>query len=96
MGHITKADFHFSHRHLFVVCYYDGKFMRSDKLKGHTAALHKGMEPRALKPGEKPLKPYNEHWDEIAEGMGQRKAVSESPEVALSDVQKFSLAKSKA
>ena len=44
--------------------------MRSDKLKGHTAALHKGMEPRALKPGEKPLEPYNEHWDEIAEGMG--------------------------
>jgi len=27
------------------------------------------MESRALKPGEKPLKPYNEHWDEIAEGM---------------------------
>jgi hypothetical protein len=28
------------------------------------------MEPRALKPGEKPLEPYNKYWDEIAEGMG--------------------------
>jgi hypothetical protein len=66
---LTKT---FSHRHLFVVCYYDGKFMRSDKLTGHSLAKHKGQPVRALAPGEIPPQPCPS-WKEFEQTQGTLK-----------------------
>jgi hypothetical protein len=70
--------------------------MRGDKLRAHTACRHDKLPPRALKPGEKPLKPYSSSWDEIAKAMDERKASSENPKEALSEEKACLLAKPKA
>jgi hypothetical protein len=88
-----KLNHHFRPRNLYVVCYYDGRFMRGDKLRAHTACKHDKLPPRALKPGEKPLDAFSSDWEDIAKAMDQRKASSENPKEALSEEIACSLAK---